>query len=68
MTMNWDQVQSSWPNYASQAKVAFAKLTDADIAEAAGNREKLEGAIQKRYGYAKEEAKTHVDKWVATLH
>jgi uncharacterized protein YjbJ (UPF0337 family) len=68
MTMNWDRVQTSWPTYAGQAKVAFAKLTDADIAEAAGSRDKLEGALQKRYGYAKDEAKMHVDKWVETLH
>jgi uncharacterized protein YjbJ (UPF0337 family) len=68
MTMNWDQVQGSWRNYSGQAKIAFAKLSDADLAEAAGSREKLEGIIQKRYGYAKEEAKTQVDKWVDTLH
>jgi uncharacterized protein YjbJ (UPF0337 family) len=66
--MNWDRVQTSWNDYSGKAKMAFGKLTDADLAEAAGSREKLEGAIQKRYGYAKEEAKVHVDKWVETLH
>jgi uncharacterized protein YjbJ (UPF0337 family) len=66
--MNWDQVQGSWPTYSGQAKATFAKLTDADLKEAAGSREKLEGVIQKRYNCAKEEAKMHVDKWVATLH
>lgn len=66
--MNWDRVQGNWKEFSGKAKMAFGKLTDDDITEAAGNRERLEGLIQKRYGYAKEMAKSEVDKWVDKLH
>lgn len=66
--MNWEQVQGSWKQFSGSAKIAFNKLTDDDLAQAAGSREKLEGIIQKRYGYAKDEVKTRVDQWMGTLH
>jgi uncharacterized protein YjbJ (UPF0337 family) len=34
----------------------------------AGNREQFEGAIQKKYGIEKDQAKRNVDDWLKTLH
>ena len=34
------------------------------MAEAGGDREKLEGKIQERYGIAKDEAEKQVDNWM----
>ena len=39
------------------------KLTDDDLTEIDGRREQLEGKIQERYGYTKDQAKKAVDDW-----
>jgi uncharacterized protein YjbJ (UPF0337 family) len=65
--MNWDQIKAEWKDLKGKARVQWGKLTDDDLAQAKGNREQLEAAVQKRYGVAKEEARSQVDKWVASL-
>ena len=56
--MNWDQIEG-------EAQVQWGKLTDDELDEVAGNREKLEGKIQERYGKTKEEARDEVDAWMS---
>ncbi len=52
--MNWDQVKGHWKIFKGKAKENWGDLTDDDLDKAEGNREQLEGAIQKRYGKSKE--------------
>ena len=33
-----------------------------------GKREQLEGALQERYGIAKDEARQHIDDWLDSLN
>ena len=40
------------------------KMSDDDLEQVRGNRDKLVGRIQERYGIAKEEANSQVDEWV----
>jgi uncharacterized protein YjbJ (UPF0337 family) len=47
-----------------KVKEQWGKLTDDDIAQVNGNREQLEGKIQARYGYAKDQVKKDVDDWL----
>ncbi|MEC9433340.1 MAG: CsbD family protein [Pseudomonadota bacterium] len=63
--MNWDQVQGKWKQVAGSAQKEWGKLTDDEIDVIAGDRTKLEGKIQERYGVAKEEAERQVDAWLA---
>jgi len=65
--MNWDQLKAEWKDLKGKARVQWGKLTDDDLAQAQGNREQLEAAVQKRYGVAKEEAQRQVDRWVQSL-
>ena len=44
-------------------KEKWGKLTDDDLTVINGKREQLEGRIQQRYGYAKDQAKKDVDDW-----
>ena len=46
-----------------KVKEKWGKLTDDDLTTINGNREQLEGRIQQRYGYAKDQAKKDVDDW-----
>lgn len=61
--MNWDQVKGNWKQFKGQAKVQWGKLTDDDLDVAEGERDKLAGRIQERYGITKEEADRQIDEW-----
>lgn len=63
--MNRDQVEGQWDQVKGEAKAQWGKLTDDDLQQAEGNRDKLSGKIQERYGVAKEEADRQVDDWMA---
>jgi uncharacterized protein YjbJ (UPF0337 family) len=43
-------------------KEKWGKLTDDDHTQINGNREQLEGKIEARYGYAKDQVKKDVDE------
>ena len=62
--MNWDRVQGNWKEMSGQAKQHWGKLTNDDVTTIKGRREELEGIIQKRYGYAKDKAKSEIDGWL----
>ena len=62
--MNWDRVQGNWKEMSGQAKQHWGKLTNDDLATIKGRREELEGAIQKRYGYAKDKVNSEIDTWL----
>ena len=62
--MNWDRVQGNWKEMSGQAKQQWGKLTNDDLATIKGRREELEGAIQKRYGYAKDKVNSEIDTWL----
>jgi len=65
--MNWDRVEGNWKQFAGKAKEKWGQLTDDEIAQVNGNREQLEGILQKRYGYAKEQVKKEIDTWANSL-
>ena len=44
-------------------RAEWADLTDDDIAEMDGNREKMVGKTQEKDAVAKDEAETQVDEW-----
>jgi uncharacterized protein YjbJ (UPF0337 family) len=44
-------------------KQQWGKLTDDDLTQIDGSREKLEGLIQERYGIAKDETSKEIDSW-----
>jgi uncharacterized protein YjbJ (UPF0337 family) len=62
--MNWDRVEGNWKLFAGKAKEKWGKLNDDDLTTITGKREQLEGKIQERYGYAKDQVKKDVDDWL----
>ena len=54
--MNWDQAKGQWTQMKGSVRKQWGKLTDDDLDVIAGERERLVGKIQERYGIAKEEA------------
>ncbi len=63
--MNWDQIEGKWKQLTGSVKAYWGDLTDDEIMEIDGNREKLEGKLQAKYGKTKDEAKAAVDDWLS---
>jgi uncharacterized protein YjbJ (UPF0337 family) len=61
--MNWDQAKGQWTQMKGSVRKHWGKLTDDDLDVIAGEREKLVGKIQERYGIAKEEAERQIANW-----
>ena len=62
--MNWDQVEGKWKQFTGAAQAKWGELTGDELDEIEGNRERLEGKIQEKYGIEKEEARRQVDEWL----
>ncbi|PZT86077.1 MAG: CsbD family protein [Citromicrobium sp.] len=62
--MAWDRAEGNWKQFTGKVKEEWGDLTDDEITEANGNREKLEGRIQERYGIEKAEARRQTDAWL----
>jgi len=62
--MNWDRIEGNWKEFKGSAQAKWGDITDDELNQAAGNREKLEGIIQQTYGKTKEEAKREVDAFM----
>ena len=61
--MNWDQMKCQWSQMKGSVRKQWGKLTDDDLDVIAGERERLVGKIQERYGIAKEEAENQIAHW-----
>lgn len=65
--MNWDEIEGQWKEIRGEAKRQWGKLTEDDLARIEGNRDKLIGALQERYGRTKEEAEREVEDWLSRV-
>jgi uncharacterized protein YjbJ (UPF0337 family) len=61
--MNWDEVSGRWNQFKGSVKERWGKLTDDDLTVIAGNRDKLLGKLQERYGITKEKAEDQLNQW-----
>jgi uncharacterized protein YjbJ (UPF0337 family) len=62
--MNWDRIEGNWKQFTGKVKEKWGDLTDDDLTTINGRRDQLEGKIQERYGYSKDQAKKAVDDWL----
>jgi uncharacterized protein YjbJ (UPF0337 family) len=65
--MNWDQIAGSWKQLQGKVREKWGKLTDDDLTVVSGKRDQLSGALQRRYGLAKEEAEKQLDEFITSL-
>ncbi len=59
--MNTDTMAGSWKQLKGKIKEKWGKLTDDDLKVIEGKQDQLAGILEKRYGYAKEQAKKTAD-------
>jgi uncharacterized protein YjbJ (UPF0337 family) len=62
--MNTDILEGKWMQLRGLVREKWGELTDDELDEIAGKRDRLAGLLQERYGYAKEEAEHQIEDFV----
>ncbi|SOC04928.1 CsbD family protein [Rhodobacter maris] len=65
--MNTDMIEGKWKELKGSVRAKWGELTDDEIEQVAGEREKLEGLVQQKYGKTKEAAKREVDDFFDSI-
>lgn len=60
--MNADILKGKWKQIRGEAKKWWGDLTDDDLDRIEGERDKLVGTVQERYGYTRDRAEAEVDR------
>ena len=60
--MNDDIMKGNWKQMRGQIREWWGKLTDDDFEQIAGQKDKLIGALQTKYGYSREQAAEEVNR------
>jgi uncharacterized protein YjbJ (UPF0337 family) len=62
--MTSDVLESKWQQLKDEIRSQWGKLTDEDLERIAGNKDRLIGLVQERYGYLWDEARQMVDRYL----
>jgi uncharacterized protein YjbJ (UPF0337 family) len=65
--MNRDQIVGTWKDLSGKARTRWGEITDDEWTQVKGDRDQMVGLIQRRYGKAREEAESELDRWCAAL-
>jgi len=60
--VNEDTFEGKWKQAKGQIKQWWGDLTDDDLLQVEGNRDKLVGKLQERYGYSRQRADDEVNR------
>ncbi|OQM74989.1 CsbD family protein [Manganibacter manganicus] len=61
--MDWNRIEGNWKQVKGNVKEQWGKLTDDDLDQIAGRRDRLEGKLQERYGIEKDRIRSQIDDW-----
>ena len=62
--MNEDILKGKWNQLVGSVKSTWGDLTDDEVAEIQGDRQKLMGKLQEKYGWGRNEAERRVDEFL----
>ena len=65
--MNKNILEGKWMQLRGAVREKWGQLTDDELDQIAGKRDKLSGVLQERYGYAEDEAERHIDDFLENL-
>jgi uncharacterized protein YjbJ (UPF0337 family) len=60
--MSQDVFKGQWKELRGRLREWWGDLTDDDVARIDGSQDRLVGALQQRYGYAKDKAMTEIQR------
>lgn len=64
--MNQNILEGKWKQLRGNIREKWGELTNDDLDQIAGKREKLAGILQERYGYTQMEAERQIDEFLET--
>jgi uncharacterized protein YjbJ (UPF0337 family) len=67
IVMNRDILQGQWMQLKGKVKQQWGRLTDDDLSRVSGRYDELQGLIQERYGYSREEAANELDMFLKNI-
>jgi uncharacterized protein YjbJ (UPF0337 family) len=59
--MTWYQIAGDWQQFTVMLKEEWGELTDDDLTTFGGQSEQLASLLQKKYGYAREQADKEIN-------
>ena len=59
--MNWDIIEGKWTQLKGTLREKWGDLTDDELTEMAGKKDRLAGKLQEKYGWTREEAEREID-------
>ncbi|HUX78896.1 MAG TPA: CsbD family protein [Alphaproteobacteria bacterium] len=62
--MNKDIIKGKWHEIKGKVKQQWGKLTDDEITQIHGSYEELEGILQRKYGYQKDQAEKEIQTFL----
>lgn len=65
--MNDDVFEGRWRQWKGEMQRLWGKLTDDDFDRAEGNRDKLIGSLQERYGWERNHAERELDRFTENV-
>jgi len=63
--MNWTTLQGNWNEAKGKVKTKWGRLTDDDLMQVSGNKDRLVGVIQQKYGIAREKAEEQLEEFMS---
>ena len=61
--MDWNIIEGKWHELKGLAREEWGKLTNDELEEIGGKKDRLVGKLQQKYGYASDEADRRADEW-----
>jgi uncharacterized protein YjbJ (UPF0337 family) len=61
--MNWSRVEGNWNEMKGRVKEKWGKLTDDDLSNVGGKRDRLVGVLQQKYGMAKDKVEEQLESF-----
>lgn len=63
--MNWTTLQGNWNETKGKVKTQWGRLTDDDLTQIQGQKDRLVGVIQQKYGIARDKAEQQLDEFLS---
>jgi uncharacterized protein YjbJ (UPF0337 family) len=65
--MNWNKIEGNWDQFKGKVQQQWGKLTDDEVQQAKGDRQRLVGLVKEKYGMSQEAAEDAVESWRGSL-
>lgn len=65
--MNRDILSGMWKQLRGEVRQTWGEITDDELDQIAGERDKLVGKLQEKYGYTRMEADAELDRFLSRV-